>query len=568
MPVRLHRQAQQGQLRREDARAAAPASCARRCSPTTSPRSRACCSGSTRGSSSSRCSGCWSSPRSCSSIPVLVGDVRRDRSRSRRASRLSLRFFVKRVWLFVPIFTGIVVLPATLNVDHAGHDRRAARHWFGHPVGLTAQGLDAAGADRHAGRGVDLARRAAHRSRRRGRGCSPRCGRCSCRDVRSSCWHGVPLPVPPARLGRRTCTPPARRARSAATATCATGRRVRRGVGGGAVRQGARALGRGVPGDGGAGYTGDVRTLAPRSRPSASTPCWCVACVAVGRRSCCGVTVSSAEPRSAARRAATLRYSYLGRFPRARRRVASTSTRARSVALLGANGCGKSTLLKLLDGLLVPRRGRATAAFGDDGHRGPASRTSSSRAASAAASGSCSRTPTPRCSRRRVREEIAFGPLNMGLRRDEVERARRRHARDARHRRARRPRAVPALGRREEAGRDRVGAGDEPRGAAVRRADRRARPADAAVAGRAHRRAPRRGQDDRARDPRPRDAPDWSPTAASCSPRTTGSSPTARPARCSPTVDLLRSVNLVHAHAHLHAGAAAPHAHAHDSGHH
>ena len=33
-------------------------------------------------------------------------------------------------------------------------------------------------------------------------------------------------------------------------------------------------------------------------------------------------------------------------------------------------------------------------------------------------------------------------------------------------------------------------------------------------------------------------------------------------------VTLLRSTNLVHAHAHLHAGAAAPHAHAHDSGHH
>jgi cobalt/nickel transport system ATP-binding protein len=33
-------------------------------------------------------------------------------------------------------------------------------------------------------------------------------------------------------------------------------------------------------------------------------------------------------------------------------------------------------------------------------------------------------------------------------------------------------------------------------------------------------------------------------------------------------VDLLRSTNLVHAHSHLHAGAAAPHAHPHDSGHH
>ena len=76
----------------------------------------------------------------------------------------------------------------------------------------------------------------------------------------------------------------------------------------------------------------------------------------------------------------------------------------------------------------------------------------------------------------------------------------------ARHRRARRPRAVPAVGRPEEAGRHRVGARDEPRGAAVRRADRGARPPHAGVARRAHRRAQRRGQDHRARHARPRHA--------------------------------------------------------------
>ena len=32
------------------------------------------------------------------------------------ASRLPLGFFLKRVWLFIPIFTGVIVLPATLNV--------------------------------------------------------------------------------------------------------------------------------------------------------------------------------------------------------------------------------------------------------------------------------------------------------------------------------------------------------------------------------------------------------------------------------------------------------------------
>ena len=61
------------------------------------------------------------------------------------ASRLSLLFFVKRVWLFVPIFTGIVVLPATLNVITPGHIVVPLGTWFGHPVGFTAQGLTAAG---------------------------------------------------------------------------------------------------------------------------------------------------------------------------------------------------------------------------------------------------------------------------------------------------------------------------------------------------------------------------------------------------------------------------------------
>ena len=44
------------------------------------------------------------------------------------ASRISVRFFVKRVWLFIPIFTGIVVLPATLNVVTAGPHRDPPRH--------------------------------------------------------------------------------------------------------------------------------------------------------------------------------------------------------------------------------------------------------------------------------------------------------------------------------------------------------------------------------------------------------------------------------------------------------
>jgi cobalt/nickel transport system permease protein len=36
------------------------------------------------------------------------------------ASRISLRFFIKRVWLFIPVFAGIIVLPSLFNVFRAG----------------------------------------------------------------------------------------------------------------------------------------------------------------------------------------------------------------------------------------------------------------------------------------------------------------------------------------------------------------------------------------------------------------------------------------------------------------
>jgi cobalt ECF transporter T component CbiQ len=59
-------------------------------------------------------------------------------------SQLRLSFFVRRVWLFVPLFTGLVVAPATLNLVTHGQIVVPLGTWFGHPVGLTRQGLDAA----------------------------------------------------------------------------------------------------------------------------------------------------------------------------------------------------------------------------------------------------------------------------------------------------------------------------------------------------------------------------------------------------------------------------------------
>src|SRR5690242_2910572 len=60
------------------------------------------------------------------------------------ASALPVGFFVKRVWLFVPIFTGIVVLPATLSIVTPGDIVLELWTWHGTPQGFTAQGLTSA----------------------------------------------------------------------------------------------------------------------------------------------------------------------------------------------------------------------------------------------------------------------------------------------------------------------------------------------------------------------------------------------------------------------------------------
>lgn len=59
-------------------------------------------------------------------------------------SALPLGFFVKRVWLFVPIFTGIVLIPATLSVVNDGNVVLTLWHWHGQSEGFTSQGLASA----------------------------------------------------------------------------------------------------------------------------------------------------------------------------------------------------------------------------------------------------------------------------------------------------------------------------------------------------------------------------------------------------------------------------------------
>lgn len=112
-----------------------------------------------------------------------------------------------------------------------------------------------------------------------------------------------------------------------------------------------------------------------------------------------------------------VRYAYLDRYP-ALDGVSLTVRRGERVALLGANGCGKSTLLKLLDGLVFPSSGTFTA-FGQPITEDAMEDEQMSRAFRERV-GFVFQNSDAQVFSPTVREEIAFGPLQLGLDRDEA----------------------------------------------------------------------------------------------------------------------------------------------------
>jgi energy-coupling factor transport system ATP-binding protein len=84
------------------------------------------------------------------------------------------------------------------------------------------------------------------------------------------------------------------------------------------------------------------------------------------------------------------------------------------VGLIGANGSGKTTLARLMAGLQAPSSGRVLLR-GSEPHRVPA-------AARARRIGFIFQNPDHQIFCTTVREEAAFGPVNLGLDRAEVDR--------------------------------------------------------------------------------------------------------------------------------------------------
>lgn len=116
-------------------------------------------------------------------------------------------------------------------------------------------------------------------------------------------------------------------------------------------------------------------------------------------------------------RCRNLDYAYLDRFP-ALRDVSFDVLRGEKLALLGANGCGKSTLLKVLDGLVFPTAGTVHA-FGELVTE-DALEDAQFSAGFRSRVGFVFQNSDAQVFSPTVREEIAFGGLQLGMTKEET----------------------------------------------------------------------------------------------------------------------------------------------------
>jgi cobalt/nickel transport system ATP-binding protein len=112
-----------------------------------------------------------------------------------------------------------------------------------------------------------------------------------------------------------------------------------------------------------------------------------------------------------------LRYSYLDRFP-ALDGVSLDVVRGEKLALLGANGCGKSTLLKVLDGLVFPASG-SFHAFGEQVTEDTMEDEQFSMGFRSRV-GFVFQNSDAQVFSPTVREEVAFGCLQLGMAQEET----------------------------------------------------------------------------------------------------------------------------------------------------
>ncbi len=112
-------------------------------------------------------------------------------------------------------------------------------------------------------------------------------------------------------------------------------------------------------------------------------------------------------------------FSYLGRYP-ALRGIDIAVCQGEQVAVIGANGCGKSTLLHIFDGLIFPNQG-SFKAFGKDLNEDAFNRADFSRDFRKKV-GLVFQNPDVQLFCPTVKEDIVFGPLQLGLEKGEIQR--------------------------------------------------------------------------------------------------------------------------------------------------